>query len=256
MSDNDFYIGYYPKASKKQGALLWKIVAGLLVFSGAVAVTLTMMQPDYPPSAFEFGVERDFEGIITEAPYPVLNIPRPDAETQMPGYSPYLLVVFGKSGAQQAVSGMDRKRVKLRGSLIYREGQTMIEIVDNSIELVSDAPATSLPALSREGENLGTHELQGEIVDSKCFLGVMNPGSFKLHKACATLCISGGIPPVFVVQDENNLATYFMLVSSDGKAVNQEVLPMIAAPLSIKGNVIKHGDLLILQADPATYKRL
>jgi len=161
MSDNDFYIGYYPKASKKQGALLWKIVAGLLVLAGAVAVTLTMMQPDFPPSAFEFGVERDFEGIITEAPYPVLNIPRPDAETQMPGYSPYLLVVFGKSGAQQAVSGMDGKRVKLRGSLIYREEQTMIEIVDNSIELVSDAPATSLPALSRQGENLGTHELQG-----------------------------------------------------------------------------------------------
>ena len=46
--------------------------------------------------------------------------------------------------------------------------------------------------------SLGVATLRGEIVDSKCYLGAMKPGDQKTHKACATLCIRGGIPPVLV----------------------------------------------------------
>ena len=49
-------------------------------------------------------------------------------------------------------------------------------------------------------ESLGKQTFVGEIVDSKCFLGVMNPGRLTPHRACAIRCISGGVPPVLLVR--------------------------------------------------------
>jgi hypothetical protein len=84
----------------------------------------------------------------------------------------------------------------------------------------------------------------------------MAPGDTKPHRACAARCISGGIPPVFLVRDADGRAAYLLLLSADGEAVNDEVLPMIAEPLEITGTVERHADLLVLRADPATYRRL
>jgi hypothetical protein len=43
--------------------------------------------------------------------------------------------------------------------------------------------------------------LRGEIVDTKCYLGVMTPGEDKVHRGCAVRCISRGVPPAFLVRD-------------------------------------------------------
>ena len=98
--------------------------------------------------------------------------------------------------------------------------------------------------------------LVGEIVDSKCFLGVMKPGNSKPHRACAARCISGGIPPVLLVRDKQGNPTYFLLVSSAGESVNDAVLDLVAEPVEITGRVMRHGDLLVLHADPETYRRI
>jgi hypothetical protein len=103
---------------------------------------------------------------------------------------------------------------------------------------------------------LGRQTLVGEIVDSKCFLGVMNPGQLTPHRACAIRCISGGVPPVLLVRQKDGPATYLLLVSSEGKPVNQQVLDLVAELVEITGEVERQGDLLILRADPATYRRL
>ena len=98
--------------------------------------------------------------------------------------------------------------------------------------------------------------LTGEIVDSKCFLGVMNPGQLTPHRACAIRCISGGCPPVLLVRQKDRPPLYFLLVSADGKPVNKPVLEMVALPVEISSEVARQGNLLILRADPATYRRL
>ena len=103
---------------------------------------------------------------------------------------------------------------------------------------------------------LGQQTLIGEIVDSKCYLGVMNPGQLITHRACAIRCISGGIPPVLLVRQTNGPALYFLLVSSDGRPVNKQVLSMVTEPIEVTGNVERQGELLILRADPATYRRV
>jgi hypothetical protein len=162
----------------------------------------------------------------------------------------------------ETAAGLDGKAVSLKGTLIYRANQTMIEVAENSLRAL-DRPLT--PALSpSDGErgtnvtsvNLGRQTLTGEIVDSKCYLGVMNPGALTPHRACAIRCISGGIPPVLLVRQTNGPALYFLLVSRDGRPVNKQVLNLVAEPVEITGDVERQGELLILRADPTTYRRL
>jgi hypothetical protein len=92
--------------------------------------------------------------------------------------------------------------------------------------------------------------LVGQIVDSKCFFGVMKPGELAPHRACAVRCISGGIPPVLVVRDAEGSAAYYLLADEDGRAVNERVLDKIAVPVSVAGELVRHGDLLVLRARP------
>ena len=132
----------------------------------------------------------------------------------------------------------------------------MIEVAADSIK-PTDVPGIKLPTIPGfSSMSLGTQTLVGEIVDSKCFLGVMNPGALTPHRACAIRCISGGIPPVLLVRQTNGPALYLLLVSRDGKPVNKQVLNLVAEPVEITGEVESQGELLILRADPATYRRV
>jgi hypothetical protein len=84
----------------------------------------------------------------------------------------------------------------------------------------------------------------------------MNPGQLTPHRACAIRCISGGIPPVLLLRSQNGPAVYLLLVSANGKPVNQQVLDYVAEPVEITGEVERQGDFLILRADPAAYLRI
>ena len=124
---------------------------------------------------------------------------------------------------------------------------------DRGIRGIEDGNAESLDEPSIL---LGRGTFVGEIVDSKCHFGVMNPGTAKPHRACAIRCISGGIPPVLMVRHREGAIHYFFLVSSTGAPVNKLVLDLVAEPVEITGEVERHGDVLLLKADPASYRRL
>jgi hypothetical protein len=156
----------------------------------------------------------------------------------------------------ETANRLDGSSVSLRGTLIYRGGQTMIEVVAEPIKQADGGGKNLSTAQIVSPVSLGEQTLIGEIVDSKCYLGVMNPGTLTPHRACAIRCISGGIPPVLLVRQSNGPALYLLLVSRDGKPVNKQVLNLVAEPVSITGEVQRQGDLLILRADPAVYRRL
>jgi hypothetical protein len=141
----------------------------------------------------------------------------------------------------------------LRGSLIHRQGKTMVEVVPRSVEAVERGGEA--PVEDRRHE-IAELTLAGEIVDSKCFLGVMKPGRGKPHRECAALCIRGGIPPRFVVESAAGRLLALRLVDEHGGPVNARVLDKVAEPLSITGRVWRQGGELTLAADPATYRRL
>lgn len=249
----EFYIGYLPDKGPQLATFTRRKVLAIFLAGLATAIFLVSSMSEFSAAVFEFGVEREFEGVLSDGPVPILEVERPGSVLSAPNTSSYLLVAFGKHGADEEVSQHRGHRVRLRGSLIYRDNQTMIEVVDGSVEVQEGETETT--RISSEND-LGMQVLTGEIVDSKCFLGVMKPGNLKPHRACAVRCISGGVPPVFLVRDSDGFASYYLLVSSTGEAVNKLVLDQVAEPLQIEGRVVRRGEMLFLYADPADYRAM
>jgi len=240
---NDFYVGYLPKAPPEVARFVRMVVIALGLLAVAAALVLLVEQMPFANSAFEYGKVRSFEGVVVTRPFPMLLVARPGDIGQQDKYSRYLLVAPGKHGADDLVASFDSKEVRLQGQLIYREGGTMVEITPGSITVTDAAPTV------RESiHDLGAVTLTGEIVDSKCYLGVMNPGQGKVHRDCAARCISGGIPPIFTTSDGRE---QFLLVGLDGRALGGDALrEFIAEPITIQGERLETGSMQLLKLDP------
>src|SRR5271165_4151897 len=241
---NDFYVGYLPKAPTTLARFVRKVILALGLLAITAALVLVAGQRPFADSAFEYGKVRSFEGVIVTRPFPTLLVARPGQTGQEDKYSRYLLVAPGKHGADDLVAAFDGKPVRLQGQLIYREGGTMVEVVPGSIALLETAPPDQETA-----RDFGPVTLTGEIVDSKCYLGVMNPGSGKVHRDCAARCLSGGIPPIFVATDGQQ----FLLVGLDGRALGRDTLrEFIAEPITIRGDLLRQGESQLLKIDART----
>jgi len=251
MSD-EFYIGWEAKAARGIGRGARRIALVLFLLALIAPVVLAISQHLIGSSVFEWGTHKTLTGILKTVPYPHLLVPRPGQTGSGMRFSSYYLVAPWKFGLDnQALARFDGKSVALKGTLIYRGNQTMVETRPDWIQEKPAAVNTdSLPQVV----SLGKQTLVGEIVDSKCFLGVMNPGQLTPHRGCAVRCISGGVPPVLLVRHKDGPVSYLLLVSDNGKPVNKQVLDLVAEPVEITGEVERQGELLILRADPANYR--
>jgi hypothetical protein len=246
---NDFYVGYLPKAPTALARFVRKVIVALGLLAVTAALVLVVGQMPFANSAFEYGKLRNFEGVVVTQPFPTLLVARPGEIEQQDKYSRYLLVAPGKHGADDLVAGFDGKQVRLQGQLIYRKGGTMVEITPGSIAVIDNAPAVQTAA-----RDLGTVAVTGEIVDSKCYLGVMNPGQGKVHRDCAARCLSGGIPPIFITTDGHE---QFLLVGLDGRALGRDVLrEFIAEPIQIQGELLETGSTQLLKVDPNALRHM
>jgi hypothetical protein len=240
--NDDFYVGYLPKASAGLGKVVARITAGVLLAGLIAGGLLIFGQPPFATSKFGYGEYRLYAGVIEEWPYPML----------VSDNGSFLLVAPGKHGLSDTVKGMQGKHVHLKGSLIERTPDRMIEVVPGSIA----AGAQLSPAASQRMIDLGPVTLRGEIVDTKCYLGVMNPGEHKVHRDCAVRCISGGVPPAFLARDASGDRRVLLLAGEDGRSLSREVLPFVAEPLEISGELVRTGSTLTLKANPARFQRI
>jgi nitrite reductase/ring-hydroxylating ferredoxin subunit/DMSO/TMAO reductase YedYZ heme-binding membrane subunit len=247
--DAGFFVGYLARVPPRLAARMRGSVGVLLLLAVAVSIAVAAGQGPFKPATFEAGVARTFEGTVVERPLPTLLLDRPlAAGSAAPAQSRWLLVAPWKHGAQELVAGLDGRRVHATGSLVYRDGQTMIELTGRPEELPgAGSPPEPIP--------LGEVVLRGQIVDSKCWLGVMNPADTVTHRACAVRCLSGGIPPLFVVHDEDGAAVSLLLVGRDRRALNGEILDLVAEPLVVRGAVERAGAMLVLRAEPQDFRR-
>ena len=256
MSDprepEDFYVGYHPKMPRGLARFVVPLVAVLVAGAASLAIGIPALHAPGDDARSDFGDVREFDGILLAHPTPHLVLPRPGA-TGGRAFSRYLLVGRGKSGPKIDVAALDGRPTRVKGSLLYRENQTLLAV--KGAELLEDRPDLGA-ARATAPDSLGRFTLQGEIVDSKCFMGTMRPGNTKTHRMCAARCIAGGVPPVLLVRDAEGNAIYFVLVGSDGSAVNEQVLDLVAEPVEIEGEVIRLDDLFVMRSDPATYRRL
>lgn len=238
----EFYVGYLPKAPSGIARKMKVVVVVLFAAAITCAVGFAAIQRTYSRSFFESGKERTFEGVIEASPYPTL-LSSPDAAND--SKSRYLLVANGKHGADSQVDAYIGKRVRLRGRLIYRDDQKMIVLSSGSIAVLDDAQQNQVAP-----KNLGKFDLVGEIVDSKCYLGNMNPGNGKVHRDCAVRCLSGGIPPVFATNDFNGSPAVLQLTGPSQKSLPREAfLDRVAQPMRIHGTVMQTGNTLLLETE-------
>ena len=250
MSEPDpLYIGWQSKAPPEIGKpVRWAVIVLLLVIVG-LAFLLGPAQRTIGRAMFEWGKIKTFSGVLKVAPYPHLLVTRP-GHGQATVSSYYLVAPFKFGLDARTIGTLDGRVVSCSGTLIYRGNQTMIEV-----QSIKASVASGNIVAAPERVSLGRQTLVGEIVDSKCYLGVMNPGQLAPHRACAVRCISGGIPPVLLVRQKEGPPLYFLLVSADGRPVNKQVLDMVAEPVEITGETVRQGDLFVLRADPSTYRR-
>ncbi|MEO8658173.1 MAG: hypothetical protein ABI693_06870 [Bryobacteraceae bacterium] len=240
MNGDEFYVGYFAKAPAGLRSLIRRTAITLICLGACLALFLVLAQQPFADSHFEFGINRTYDGILELQPYPVL----------LQGGSQFLLVAPGKHGAAELAAGLSGRKVKLDGSLVYRGQDRMLEILPGSMQVQSPIAAPP-PSIA----DLGEVTLDGEVVDSKCYLGVMNPGNGKVHRDCASRCISGGIPPAFAVKGEAGARRFLLLAGSDGRTLNREVLDYVAEPLRIHGRLFRSGSLLVLRAEPKDFQR-
>ncbi len=252
--DRPFYVGYLPLPPAIRRFLLpWLIANGVLVL--AVAAVLAGQQRSPGDGTWDTSHALTLTGVLEAEPYPMLRVPDPDAPD---GVATYLLVQQSKAGAQPMVQGMDGQVVDVHGYVIERDGRRVLELDGAHPQPVSprEAQASFDRAYLPEPQDLGTHVLVGEIVDPKCYLGAMKPGDGKPHKVCATLCIRGGIPPVFVVRDTAGRTAAYLLLTADGSALPASHFSYIADPIRLTGRIERRGDLLVLFADLDRFERL
>ena len=225
-NQSEFYVGYLPIPA---GLKKWmrRTVAGLAAAAVGVAIVLVTGQHPFPPSTFDFGKVTDIDGVLLTKPYPALVA----QDGQL-----WLLVAAGKHGFT-APADFDGRIVHLRGERIYRGADRMVEVQSGSWS------ASGKGELPNEID-LGHTQLTGELVDSKCYFGVMNPGQGKVHRDCAARCLSGGIPPALVVRDADGTAMTVVVANW-----RREMLEHVGEPVTLRGRLVRSAGRLILYAE-------
>lgn len=134
-----------------------------------------------------------YTGLMLRCPAPIIRV----VDTKGAVRS-MLIVDEGKYGINQIAEMFDGKFVKIQGTLVERDGVAMVKLLQK-VAIATENPSATLSLPSSTSKP--TVSLVGEIIDPKYFLGVMKPGEGKTHKACAVLCLRGGISPMFATTD-------------------------------------------------------
>ena len=249
MKDKEFYVPYIEGSlgNKTKRKLKYFVVISIL-FILTAAILFSFSQKPFKNSTFELSSNTKISGTYHENPYPMLRV-----EIAENTFKNILLLGFGKSSAnpfleklQDEVKDLNNKTLSIEGNLIYYNGKTLLQITDEEKVILVNDTGQNLP----NRKIISEMTLQGEIIDPKCYFGVMKPGFGKIHRSCAVRCISGGIPPVFATSDENNISKYYLITDIDGKAMRKDILSFIGKPCQIKGIVEKIDDWYFFKIDP------
>ncbi len=254
MKNNDFYIGWNADAPdstarfiKKHLLLIFPVLAGL-------GLLLALCQKKFSSGNYEYGTPSTLTGVYFNKPVPMLRIPDGRKFNQQTTWMNVPLVGYGKHGADGIMKAIETeggqvlngREVVLRGTLLFSDGKTFLEINPSDSPLVSVSatirPDKSLPATM----DLGLQTLRGEIVDPKCFFGVMKPGEGKAHSDCAIRCILGGISPTFVVRDSAGRANYFLIARRGGGNVAAGIKSFVGKPVSVTADLVRYDDWIVM----------
>lgn len=240
MKPEVFFIGWMDRVPTPLRAPLLGVAGGLLVVLALAALLLARATTE--ASTGDWAGEATLRGTLTALPYPLLHLPPDGAHPQ--GHT-VLLSAFGK--AQVSTEGLAGAGVEAAGALI-RRGDLEMLVVNDPTHLRVGGPA----AVPTAPEALGHWRIAGEICDGKCYAGAMRPGAGIAHRACASLCLIGDIPPVFVSVQPAAGANFFLLAGPDGGPMPPALRRLVGLRIRLDGALERRGDLIVLRADPAS----
>lgn len=242
-----FFIGWAPRLPDGLRGFLGFAAGASLAGMALAALLLSASVDDSGGGDFDWAAgERTLRGTLVAAPYPVLHLP-PDAAH--PRGHAVLLSGLGKSGVD-ADPALAARVVDATGLMLKRGTLDMMQVGD--APGLRAAESAAAPPSPLDSEPLGRWRITGEICDGKCWTGAMRPGSGLSHRACASLCIIGGIPPVFVATGPVADNSFLLLAGADGGRIPDALRRLIGLRVRLDGEVERRGDLLIFRADPAS----
>jgi hypothetical protein len=237
---DEFFIGYESTMPPGIRRTVRRAVVAAIGGSIVLAIAVTSVQLPLAEAHFAYGRPRMFRGWLSSTPVPTLHVTEGDRLIR------YWLVAPGKFGPGRVLEGVPDGPVELDGALITREHWHMVEVVPGSVRSVSgDGP----PHASRVLEARSVR-LRGEVVDAKCFLGVMNPGQHTAHRDCAVRCLSGGIPTMFSYADERGAVHLALMIDSTGTAP-PTWRALAGTSVEIAGSLVMDGDVEVLVVEAA-----
>jgi len=248
--DEEFFVGYLPVPAALS-RFLRRVVLGLALIAAGVAGVVASGQRPLGSGEFEYGVVKEIDGVLRAEPLPALWR-RATAADGSPSLEVVPLVGQGKRGPSAAVMALAGREVHLTGSWIHRGGQRLFEVAGAEADPAEVPPA----GVATPPTPLGRATLAGEIVDSKCYLGVMKPGDGKSHKDCAIRCISGGSPAALVARDGQGHVLVALLVTETGRPLGPELLEVVAEPVEVEGELLRLGDLTLFATSRDAVRRL
>jgi hypothetical protein len=231
--NDEFYIGYEPQMPEGIAKRIRPAAIGLIALALTLPAVLVVAQKRFSSGIFEYGRERTIEGRLIATPYPALLV----AETSEHVAMTYWLVGPGKHGAADIVRGLDGHLVRVTGSLIARDADSMIEVASGHVVAID----THTPPPLEPIRSLGPVVMRGEIVDSKCHLGVMKPGEGPAHRDCAVRCLLGSVTPMFVPSGHDRATGRLALVDPDGQPFTGSLETIAGRPLRVRGTLLARG---------------
>jgi hypothetical protein len=254
-AQSEFFVGWRAHPGQRTARRLAIVAACLLGIAATLGIVLAGAADDPTGRLLaggselgpEYAGEIELEGTILDGPSPLLFVP--PGRLGARGHA-LLLSGDGKTGPGSETAALRGNSVTARGVVIRRGTIDML--------ILSDTPqraAAKVSAPLPQPEQLGRWRIAGEICDGKCAAGAMRPGSGIAHRACATLCIDGDIPAIFVTTAPVAGHGFLLLADAAGAAPMPAFRDWIGQRIVLEGEVIRFGDIAVFHSDPPNYGR-
>lgn len=257
----EFYIGYLPKAPVEYKKFTRLVIFALLVVMYFTVSLVVPNQRNFSSGIFDQKNLKELEGVLMLKPFPAIKTFYGKDLYGNPAVKTIPLVNYGKFGADPIIEDIAAKHkedlgslwVKLKGKLIYHRGVTLLELSEKEKSVLDVVPASKKQLVEISApvtDNMGSITLRGQIIDPKCYFGIMKPGEGKPHSDCAIRCIAGGIQPMLMIRNEKGQETFFVLRDENGNPINNKILSFVGIPVEVTGKLTRVDDWLVLYANP------
>jgi hypothetical protein len=226
-----FYVGWSGRSALPLLGFLTLILVTLVVGAGALAFSLGVTVDD--PGGGDFTGDKDITGVLIADPYAMIVTDNDQHTVVLSG--------GGKRGVETEARTLDGKHVRATGAGVKRGNRDLL-LVANLREAPGDA-ATPVRV------PLGTWRLTGEICDGKCSMGVMRPGNTVAHKACANVCLIGGVPPIFITTTPVLGTRYLLMGDPDNHVLPDALRDYVAITTRMDGTLERIGDAMVFRTD-------